>query len=452
MPIGFFKNKKEISAPTRMTGCASCGLANGNLHPKMEATGEGKKGIFILAEAPGKSEDELGIQLIGKAGRRLRQALRSFNIDLDTDCRKDNSVRCRPRGKDKENRTPTSQEIACCRPKVFEEIKKLNPKVIIALGGSAIDCLLRDRWKHDTNFTLGRWRGLAIPDHDLGAWVCPTFHPSYIERSEKRDPVANVLWLKDLERAISLASIPLPKKQQTDVRTLTGKGITKYLLDLWERSQVGKRPAFYDLVSHKKEWMDYWKAHPEMQTEMLKFQKEGPIPEKGENLMFHWDFETSGLKPYGKDHFIYMCSIAETPDIAYAWLWSEMDNLALNHFRSIMECPTIWKGGANNKFETNWCRAKLGHGVEGWQWDTVTAAHVLDNRPGNASVAFQTYTRLGILDFKSDTQALLRAPNANALNRIREIPVKDLLLRNGLDSAYECGICLSQRKELGYAD
>jgi uracil-DNA glycosylase family 4 len=65
----------------------------------MFATGKGEQGIFILAEAPGRTEDSLNVQLVGKAGKLLRGVLHDFNIDLDQDCRKMNAVNCRPTDK-----------------------------------------------------------------------------------------------------------------------------------------------------------------------------------------------------------------------------------------------------------------------------------------------------------------------------------------------------------------
>jgi len=447
--------KKIAVVPVRTTGCSSCGLATGCLHPKMEPTGEGRKKILVLAEAPGEDEDKKGVQLIGKVGQRVRWEFRALGIDLDRDCRKTNSVRCRPPG----NRTPTPDEIAQCRKHIFDEIQRFHPKVILLLGGPAVISLLGGRWKHDSDLTISRWRGLTIPDHDLGCWICPTFHPSYVERAEYQTPAAAVLWKKDIQRAFSLTEQLLPKKLEPDVIQLTEPyQVEGRLLKLWQygkaRSLVKESAPWAGVKPGSKEWMRLWKEHPKYHQAMLDYKAD---PEKTEQLKIDHltialDYETTGLKPYGKEHRIVSCSIADGPEQVWAWMWQLNDSKIAALYRELMQLETVRKIGANIKFEHVWTRAKEGFEIKQWWWDTVTAAHVLDNRRANANVAFQTYTRLGILGFKDDTQSLLRAADSNALNRIDEIPVTDLLQRNGLDSAYEFAIAMEQRKEFGYVD
>ena len=403
---GFFKaeDKAVFKAPVRVTGCASCGLATGCLHPRMEPTGRGKRGILVVAEAPGQTEDETGTQLIGKVGQRFRRTLEALHIDLDNDCIKTNACRCRPRDSDGNNRPPTNEEVAACRSYVFELIKDFKPTVILALGGSALYSLLQGRWKHDSDYKVQRWRGLTIPDHELNVWLCPTFHPSFVERSDYNAPAVDVIWQRDLKAAIHLAGQTLLKKPIPEVTQLrTPARITQYLHGIYKHSTI-----------------------------------------------IAFDYETTGLKPYGKDHRIVSCSMAEDMDMAYAWLWKDIDAEGLKVYQAIMQSKRIKKIAANIKFEHVWTRQKLGFEIQGWWWDTVTAAHVIDNRRGNGSVAFQSYTRLGVMDFKSDTQYLLKAPDSNSLNQIDKIPVDDLLQRNGLDSAYEWGIAMDQRAQMGF--
>ena len=57
--------------------CGACGLYKGCKSPKMEPTGNGKRKVLIVGEAPGNEEDRKGIQLIGKSGKRLEDDLQS---------------------------------------------------------------------------------------------------------------------------------------------------------------------------------------------------------------------------------------------------------------------------------------------------------------------------------------------------------------------------------------
>lgn len=445
---GFFtsmEKKKELSSPIKLTGCASCGLSNGPLHPKMEPTGDGEKGILFIAEAPGRDEDERNIQLIGKVGQRLRKALRVLKIDLDKDCRKTNSVRCRPPN----NRTPETNEIAACKQHIFDEIKSFEPKVVIPLGGAAVKSLLMDRWVNDSDYSITRWRGLRIPDQELKCWICPTFHPSYVERTEYDIPAVTVLWERDLKRAVEISRTDFPVTPSPTITILKGKEIGDYLLDLWRRARRSDRKPYQGLTAGTHEWMECWKRNKHLQREMLKYQKGEFVGLQGNPIEIAFDYETTGLKPYAKGHRIVCCSIAESPEAACAWMWDKEHNAI---FQQVMEDGThIKKIGANNKFEENWTRAILRHKISGWLWDTVVSAHVLDNRPGSGSVAFQSYTRLGVIDFKKETNDLLWAPDCNSINQIDRIPEETLLLRNALDSAYEYGIYISQKREFDAA-
>lgn len=457
---GFFKtNRKAIEAPIRQTGCASCGLASGLLHPKMEPTGEGRKKILVVAEGPGRTEDEKGIQLMGKVGQRARRTFHELGIDLDRDCRKTNAVRCRPVDVGGGNRKPLPAEVDACRHHVFDEIRRFQPNVILLLGESAVRSLLGHRWTHNSDLTIGRWRGLSIPDHELGAWVCPTFHPSYVEREEKDTPAVDVIWRRDLARTFALTDEPLPPRSDPELIFLTGRQITGILLDLWRKGKareiVERSVPYAELKPGTTEWIRCWKSHPALQEAMLEYQRTGLLPPKlapGLPLTLAVDYETTGLKPYHPDHRIISCSLADSPDRAWAWMWADMDSEAIGTFRALMELRQVRKIAANMKFEQVWTRQKLGHKINGWWWDTMIAAHVLDNRRGNASVAFQSYAKLGMLGFKDDTQALLKAPDSNAFNQIDRISRAKLLERNALDSAYEFGICLAQREEFEYED
>ena len=129
----------------------------------------------------------------------LQKTYKKLGIDLFDDCLNINAVNCRP-SEDGENRTPVNYEIECCRKFVLQTIIKYKPKVIILLGNSAIYSIIGHRWKKDFG-GINKWRGWTIPDQDFKAWICPTFHPSYIERGDS-DDIAKVIWEQDLTRAI----------------------------------------------------------------------------------------------------------------------------------------------------------------------------------------------------------------------------------------------------------
>jgi len=442
--MGFFQGKsKELESQVRLTGCASCGLASGCLHPKMEPSGHGRKRILIVAEAPGEDEDRLGTQLIGRVGQFLRATLKTLNIDLDRDCRKTNSVRCRPPG----NREPEPREKSACRKHLFDEIARSKPNVIIPLGGHGLWSLLEGRWKRDNHFGITRWRGLTIPDHELGAWVCPTFHPSYVQRNQDI-PATEIIWRRDLERAIGLVNEPLPTKPDPNINFLDERQIGPFLLSIWKSSQASNNLPHVGLKPGTQEWMECWKKFPKNQQEMIEYMKNPTLCQQGNTIAF--DYETTGLKPYREGHEIICCSVATNPKEVSVWMWRDMDGEATALYKSVMQNLNIRKIAGNMKFEQVWTRQILGHDVKRWYWDTVIAAKSLDYRLGNSSVKFQAYSRLGVLGYDESIDPYIRSANndPNGFNRMKEVSKKELLEYCAWDSVLEYHIAMKQMEEI----
>ena len=185
MPKGFFSTS-DITAkapPSKVPKCGLCGLYKHCNSPKMPSTGEGRKKILVVAEAPGEREDKKNTQLIGKSGKLLRRHLKRLGVDLDRDCWKTNAVICRR----EENKTPDDVMIDACRPNLFKTIRKYKPNSIILLGRVAITSMLKEIWKESIG-KVSRWGGYAIPCTNSNAWLIPTFHPSYILRGLQDTP------------------------------------------------------------------------------------------------------------------------------------------------------------------------------------------------------------------------------------------------------------------------
>jgi DNA polymerase len=85
--------------------------------------------ILFVGEAPGAQEDQEGEPFVGRSGDVLDDALRDRGLDR-TDVRITNCVRCRP----PENRDPTVEERANCRPHLVREIELVDPDLIVTLG------------------------------------------------------------------------------------------------------------------------------------------------------------------------------------------------------------------------------------------------------------------------------------------------------------------------------
>src|ERR1700744_4717739 len=155
--------------------CGQCGLYKRCKSPKMRPTGRGVLKVLFVGEAPGEKEDEKGVQFVGKAGQLLRSVMDELKVELD-DCWKTNAVICRPPGN-----AMDALYIESCRANLFNTINELQPNVIIPMGHSAVSGLLPMEWTEEIG-QVERWVGWTIPSTLFNAWVCPTYHPSFILR------------------------------------------------------------------------------------------------------------------------------------------------------------------------------------------------------------------------------------------------------------------------------
>ena len=394
MPLkGFFAAIQPSQTPTSIIPrCGACGLYKRCQSPRMPYTGKGRKGILIVAEAPGKNEDLKGIQLIGKAGQHLRKSLRKFKVDLDADCWKTNALICHPGGE-----KPEDKRVLACRPNLLKTLDELKPRTIILLGAHAVKSLIGKLWREDVG-AIGRWVGWQIPSQELGAWVCPTYHPSYLLR--QNDPALQFHFDKHLKAAVELEGRP-PKgtDYRKQVKVIQSPEIAAGLL-----------------------W-DYLK-------------KEGLIA---------FDYETNGLKPEPSWSEIVSCSVCWEGEETISFPW---EGIAVRAMGELLRSSKVGKIAQNMKFEQRWTQAKLGHGVRNWKWDTMIAAHVLDNRPGVTGLKFQAFARLGVGSYDDHIGPYLKSKGEGQPNRVREIPLRELLLYGGIDSAVTWDLAQLQMKEI----
>ncbi len=405
--MSFFDSSLVVSKPSEpslIPRCEACGLWQGCLSPKMPVSGQGKRGVLIVAEAPGGDEDRKGTQLIGAAGRELRRTLAKFDVDLDRDCWKTNSLICRP----PENRTPEKDEIDYCRPNLLKTIRDLNPRVIILLGGTAVKSMMAPLWKEDVG-PISKWVGWKIPCQKYNTWICPTYHPSYVNRANSDDheqkmregPVIKLWFERHLKAAFELQGRPWDEvpDYESEIRVM------------FDPNQAAK------WISNK-------------------------IKIGGK---FAFDYETNRLKTDYDNAEIVCCSVCwngiET--IAYPWVG---EAITATKELLVSEHPKI---GANHKFEHHWTKRILGVDVVNWEWDTMISAHHLDCREGITSVKFQALVRLGKEDWSGSIRPYLESyAGSGGLNRIREADLRSLLIYCGVDSVCEYKIHELQKQEM----
>jgi len=152
--------------------CEKCGLAKTR---KTVVFGEGdpKADIVFVGEAPGEEEDNQGRPFVGRAGKLLDQLIERIGIKR-SDVFICNVLKCRPPG----NRDPEPQEVASCKDHLLSQLDIIRPRIICTLGRHAYNTLL------EIDAPITRIRGKITTF--LGTPLLPTYHPSYLLRSQSK--------------------------------------------------------------------------------------------------------------------------------------------------------------------------------------------------------------------------------------------------------------------------
>ena len=139
---------------------------------------------MFVGEAPGADEDLVGEPFVGRAGQTLTKMITAMNFRR-ADVYIANILKCRPNMPPGQpgNRKPESAEMNVCKPYLLRQIEIIQPKVIVALGGTAVEGLLGIE-KAGITKMRGTWKEFQ------GIPLMPTYHPAYLlhnqSNTEKR--------------------------------------------------------------------------------------------------------------------------------------------------------------------------------------------------------------------------------------------------------------------------
>jgi len=153
--------------------------------------------LVFVGEAPGADEDAQGEPFVGKAGQLLTKMIEAMGYARG-DVYICNVLKCRPPG----NRNPEPDEVASCEPFLKKQLGAIRPRMIVALGKFAVQCLLRD------DSPISRLRG-NLRTYE-GIPLMPTFHPAYLLRDPSKKKLA---WddLKAVNAALAEVGISPPR-------------------------------------------------------------------------------------------------------------------------------------------------------------------------------------------------------------------------------------------------
>lgn len=190
--------------PTEETldNCRRCDLWK---NATQAVPGEGSRGapIMLVGEQPGDEEDRRGHPFVGPAGRLLDEAIAAAGLKREqlfvTNAVK--HFKWEARGKRRLHKRPGAGEIKACNIWLEQEMAAIKPRVVVALGGTALKALTRS----SLTIEAARRQDLTI---EQGATVIATYHPSAILRAEgERALELRGLLAHDLRRAAELAGL-----------------------------------------------------------------------------------------------------------------------------------------------------------------------------------------------------------------------------------------------------
>lgn len=158
--------------------CTQC-----DLHQSREKSvfhrGDINAKIAFVGEAPGADENKQGSPFVGRAGKLLDSMIVAMGYARE-DVYVCNICKCRP----SDNRKPTPDEMSTCKPFLVRQLDIVSPKVIIALGATAMEAL------------LGPGEGVTKRRGKWAEWnktkVMVTFHPSYLLRNPSAKEVVKL--------------------------------------------------------------------------------------------------------------------------------------------------------------------------------------------------------------------------------------------------------------------
>ena len=185
--------------------CVKCSHLAASRKNVVFGVGDINAQLMFVGEAPGADEDQQGEPFVGAAGQLLTKIIQAMGLSRDT-VYIANILKCRPDtpALATGNRKPTAEEMKTCLPYLHAQIDLIQPKVLVALGATAVEGLLgktvgitklRGHWQTYRNIPL-----------------MPTYHPAFLLRSialrEKRK-----VW-EDMMQVMEKLGMPISEKQR----------------------------------------------------------------------------------------------------------------------------------------------------------------------------------------------------------------------------------------------
>jgi DNA polymerase len=187
----------------------SCETCQGQLSEQGQivfGSGSAEADILFCGEAPGTDEELRGEPFVGTAGQLLTKIITAMGLTREC-VYLTNILKWRPRhNKPYGNRPPRMDEMQFCLPYLRAQIEIIQPKVVVALGNTAVTGLLGS----DPNRKMGTVRGTWASFADIPLMI--TFHPSYLLRNGTLK-TKRAAW-EDMLQVMAKCNIDISEKQR----------------------------------------------------------------------------------------------------------------------------------------------------------------------------------------------------------------------------------------------
>jgi uracil-DNA glycosylase len=199
------KEEAMAALRTRVGGCLKCPNLVAARKNVVFGVGDIHSALMFVGEAPGADEDLQGEPFVGAAGQLLTKIIAAMGFSRKT-VYIANILKCRPDmpPQTSGNRKPTPAEMQTCVPYLQEQIDLIKPRVLVALGATAIEGLL------GKTGGISRLRGHFQTYR--GIPLMPTFHPAYLLRNQAPTEKRKV-W-EDMLQVMEKLGVPISEKQR----------------------------------------------------------------------------------------------------------------------------------------------------------------------------------------------------------------------------------------------
>jgi len=200
------QNKADAIATLRQQAlaCVKCGHLASSRKNVVFGVGNIAAVLMFVGEVSGVDEDTQGEPFVGAAGQLLTRIIQAMGLSRQTvyianilKCRQDTP------GQSSGNRKPNPEEMQTCIPYLETQIDLIKPKVLVALGGTAVEGLLGMSGIMKMRGNWQTYRGIPL---------MPTYHPSYLLRNQAPAEKRRV-W-EDMMQVMEKLGLPISEKQR----------------------------------------------------------------------------------------------------------------------------------------------------------------------------------------------------------------------------------------------